>query len=141
MRIKYKLSVLRSSASFVQRIRSSAFVALVCCVMGCEENAPAPTSPPIAANQFTARRDPLVVDGPLRSFGLACDDVGAQGCADKVCLFGDPARPRFCSRPCSDAKPCPGGYACAQLHPSADAFFCLEAAAPRTFALTDGGAR
>lgn len=102
-------------------------------LVGCDSSPP-PNFSPVAENQVTEKRDPIV-SSANRRFGDTCEDVGPGGCAEKICLYGRRGTPRFCSRQCSDAKPCPNGFGCVQVYPTDDGWFCSVAVA-----VADGGA-
>jgi hypothetical protein len=101
---------------------------------GCrEESAPAGISP----DQITERRDFVTVK-KKRALGASCDDTGKDGCEGGVCLKvgADRLTGSICTQGCKPSGSCPDGYACTQVYPTDDAWFC----SPQQVAGADGGA-
>lgn len=76
--------------------------------------------------QVTEQRS-LVSVTTKRALGASCDDVGREGCTGGVCLkvAAERGRGRRCSRSCAeDHLSCGPGFGCAQVFPTAEAWFC-----------------
>lgn len=110
-------------------------LSLVLFALGCSDEV---RKVDVPANQISEHRDYLKVD-KKRGLGAPCDDTGKDGCQGGACIrvFEDLSNGSVCSRSCTPAAGCPAGYACAQIYPTDDAWFCL----PLREGSVDGGLR
>lgn len=102
--------------------RALSFSLVLVFAVSCKsEKAAKPAAPQVTEHQSLVATD---IKLPL---GASCDDVGRAGCAGGVCLKvgGERGKGRQCSRSCAkDRASCGPGYACAQIFPSDDAWYC-----------------
>lgn len=73
-----------------------------------------------------------LVDGAPRAIGEECTNSGSAGCTTGTCLKVEPGMPgrHICSTSCAPngSRSCPLGWACVQVRPNGDGFFCVPPA-------------